>query len=236
MNRLTTFLGCILVIQVLPVGAWPSFFSWQDRYPLAPKKSTFTVMIDPAGDANNPGRVIDDTYERSLTMQFAEELQKQLEATSKKLRVVLSRFPGETVEPLQNVSFSNRLSVDLYLSIHFYEKKEGQPELYIYSLIYDPATDFIEKKSSDLSLLPYDQAYKVSLSTTKKYAALLHTVCSKTIRKYHAQCHSPIALPYKPLIGITAPALGLEIGIASKKQAKTLVPLVTQAIQTMVAS
>ncbi len=178
MNYVFWILYCFLFIPV-SLDAWPSFFTGADRYPLAPKKSTFTVMIDPAGDARNPGRVIDDTYERSLTMQFAEDLQKNL--TSSKLRVVLTRFPGETVEPLQNVSFANRLAVDLYLSVHFYEKKEGKPELFIYSLLYDPATDFVEKKSSDLALLPYDQAYKMSLSTTKKYSSLLYSTCSKGI-------------------------------------------------------
>ena len=225
-------------IFLLPIGslqAWPFFFSGE-RFPLFARKSTFTVMLDPAGDTKNPGRVIDDTYERSIAMQFAEELKKHLEASSSKLRVVLTRFPGETVEPLQHISFSNRLEVDLYISIHFYEKKAGQSELYIYNLIYDPASDFIEKKTSNLSLLPYDQAYKISLSSTKKYSKLMYDTCSKTARKYYTQCHSPRGVPYKPLIGILAPAIGIEIGIAKKNQWKKLVPLIAQGIEAIVTS
>ena len=51
-------------IFLLPIGslqAWPFFFSGE-RFPLFARKSTFTVMLDPAGDTRNPGRVIKGLY------------------------------------------------------------------------------------------------------------------------------------------------------------------------------
>ena len=35
-------------------------------------------MIDPSGDAKHTGRVIQDTFERGITLQCAEALKKEL--------------------------------------------------------------------------------------------------------------------------------------------------------------
>src|SRR5579859_5868722 len=70
----------------------------------------FSIMLDPAGDAQITGRIIDDSYERGITLQLCEDIKKQLEADHpKNTRIVLTRFPGETIDPLQNANFANRL-------------------------------------------------------------------------------------------------------------------------------
>ena len=69
------------------------------------------------------GRIVNDSFERGLTLQFAQELKKELELNFNNIRVVLTRIPGETLESLQNANFANRLNVDFYLSIHFYSEK-----------------------------------------------------------------------------------------------------------------
>ncbi len=236
MKKTFSLLASVVLVYVSSTLAWPSFFSETPQPPLMPEKPPFTVMIDPAGDARNPGRVIDDTYERSLTMQFAEELKQLLETEPRKCRVILTRFPGEAVEPLQNVTFANRLGIDLYISVHFFEQKAETPHLYFYTLLYDPASDFVVKKGTSLELLPYDQAYKVPLAKTKQYTSLAYDTCSQASKSFHAVCHAPLAIPYKPLVGILAPALGVEIGIHHKSQGKLLVPLIAQAIKAIVAS
>lgn len=236
MKKTFLVLASLLFLSMSKVIGWPSFFSETPQPPLVPEKPPFTVMIDPAGDARNPGRVIDDTYERSLTMQCAEELKQLLEAEPHKCRVILTRFPGEAVEPLQNVTFANRLGIDLYISLHFFEQKTETPQIYFYTLLYDPATDFVTKKGTSLELLPYDQAYKISLAKTKQYSTLAFTSCSQASKGFHAACHAPLPVPYKPLIGITAPAIGIEIGIQSKNQGKLIAPLVAQALKAIVAS
>ena len=77
-------------------------------------------MINPFGDAQYAGRIVDDSFERGLTLQFAEELQRKISKILP-VRVVLSRFAGETLENLQVANFSNRLQVDFFISIHFYK-------------------------------------------------------------------------------------------------------------------
>ena len=45
---------------------------------------TFTLMLDPAGDAQYPGRIIDDSFERGITLQCVEELQRVIRQTLSK--------------------------------------------------------------------------------------------------------------------------------------------------------
>lgn len=216
------------------VHAWTFFGS---ETPAAAEKPAFTIMIDPAGDAQNPGRIIDDTFERSLTMQCAEELKQLLEKDhSIKCRVILTRFAGETIEPFQSITFANRLGVDLYISLNFFQQSAESPQFYFYTLIYDPASDFAAKKGTTLELLPYDQAYKLSLTQTKHYSTLAFAQCKEVSSSYHVTCHSPKGIPYKPLSGIMAPAFGIEIGIHHKNQAKSLAPLVAQTLKAIVSS
>jgi N-acetylmuramoyl-L-alanine amidase len=209
-----------------------SFFSTNEQPAATTQVPTKTIMLNPAGDSNTPGREIDDTLERSLTMHCCQALKELLEEATPSLKVLLTRLPGEAVEPLQNVSFSNRMGVDLYVSIHFYEHKQLKPELFIYTYIQNPATDFIEKKSTDLTFLPYDQAYKLSLKKTKESSSLFYSTCSAA--KSVLICHQPLAIPFKPVRGITAPALGIEVGLSQKSDVQKIVPLIAQALKTLV--
>lgn len=94
--------------------------------------SPFTLMLDPAGDAQYPGRIIEDCFERGITLQFVEQLQVIITERFPSVRVVLTRFPGETRQPLQNANFANRLDVDLYISIHCYPESKPKSQLYLY--------------------------------------------------------------------------------------------------------
>jgi len=218
-----------------PLAAWPFFLTESPPAPV-PERPPFTIMIDPLGDARNPGRTIADTYERSLTMQCAEELKRTLESAIPRCRVILTRFPGEAVEPFQTITFANRLGVNLYVSIGFFHHTKGTPQIFWYTLLYDPATDFIAKKGAELELLPYDQAYKLSLAKTKQYSLLATSACAEAAKTASIICHAPHAIPYKPLIGIMAPALGIEIGIQHIQEAKLMVPLITQALTAIILS
>src|SRR5271156_6610097 len=92
----------------------------------------FTLMLDPAGDAQNPGRIIEDSFERGITLQCMQELQAVIAQRFPRIRVVVTRSPGETRQPLQNANFANRLDVDLYISIHCYPESKPKSQLYLY--------------------------------------------------------------------------------------------------------
>src|SRR5579872_1728748 len=72
-------------------------------------RTPFTIMLDPAGDAQYPGRIIDDCFERGITLQLAEQLSTVIAQRFPSIRVVITRQPGETRQPLQHANFANRL-------------------------------------------------------------------------------------------------------------------------------
>jgi N-acetylmuramoyl-L-alanine amidase len=183
----------------------------QNKMPLPQR--TIIIMIDPAGDAQNAGRKIDDNFERSLTLQYAEHLKKIVEEEFPRVRVILTRESGQVIVPLQNANFANRLDVALYLSINFYQETETKPRLYLYNFSY--SDDFIIKKE-DLSFCAYDQAYLYNYRTTREYGNLMHDILDSSNYKNIFECKKCSKLPFKPLIGIKSPALAIEAGLMEK--------------------
>ncbi len=191
----------------------------------------FTIMINPSGDAENTGRKIDDSFERGITLQCTERLKKLIEETYPTVRVVLTRFPGETLQPLQNANFANRLDVDFYLSIHFYEEQEIKPSVALYTFSSD---NNLIPKPVDLAFYAHDKAYVISHATTQEYSRSMLTILTQ--EKYHHQFNvkGPYALPFAPLIGIKSPAIALEIGLKTKESwDHFLVPLL-ECIETII--
>lgn len=195
------------------------------------KQKPFTVLLDPAGDAKHTGRVIDDSFERGITLQFTEGLKKSLEERNPNIRVILTRFPGETLEPLQNASFANRLDVDLYINLSFYQEKEERSSLYMYHFITKP-TDIWQKNLDSLKFYSYDKAHLESVATSKLLGE--HMVKTLEKRKYRTifTCQKLVGLPFKPLSGIKAPAIGIEIGLIGKNDWEKYIKPIAKAIES----
>ena len=233
----------LLILVLFVAGSGFSLTAWNfftpDSTPVQPyipqpSLPFFTLLINPAGDAKNAGREIDGTYERGITMQCATELKKALEQRIPGIRVVLTRFPGEVVQPLQNASFANRLKIDLYLSIHFFEHTEKILPLYFYHLLYNPIIDRWDKAGSELEFLPYDKAYTLSIKKTVAYGTDLFQHAKKIEGTYGVRCHPLKGIPFKPLVGIIAPAVALECGIRKKDDWRPLIPLFVAMLEPLV--
>ena len=191
----------------------------------------FSLMLDPAGDAKNSGRMLNDNFERGITLQCTEQLKKILEAAIPDLRVILTRFPGESIEPLQNANFANRLEVDLYVSIHFYQEQETKPHLYIYYVSYN---DTFITKTYDLCLYPYDQAHRINGQKTRN---LVTTLKNSLSEKKYARLYDLkgcFGLPFKPLIGIKAPSIAIEISLKKSADWHTCVQPIANGIANMI--
>lgn len=223
----------LLSVMTVELGGWPFFNTSQKAEPEVQKKP-LTIMIDPAGDARNPGREIDETFERGLTLQFAQELKKLIESQITGVRIILTRFQGETLEFLQNASFSNRLQSDLYVSINFYQEENKIHNIYVYHLLYNPVTDLWDQRDSKLSFIPYDQAFKLSLKKTVMLANNITESLKKYSKEYHFFCHDLMGIPFRPLIGISAPSFGIEMGISDKLGWKNFIIPISKALTDIV--
>lgn len=219
---------------------WPAtgFFSEEDterpEQPHIPQKNrTHTIILDPAGDAKNPGRIIDGHFERGITLQCCEKLKALLEENHKNLRVIISRVPGETIEPLQNAAFANRLKADLYLSLHLYqEETTRRSHWHTYYFLSHPTTDFWQA-SQQKPFLRYNHAhypylYKTTSLAQKSYARFKQLPDAKQYEIYE-----PAGIPFKPLIGIHAPALAFEAGIYTKDDWHRILARIAQIVESL---
>lgn len=177
------------------------------------EKQPRIVVIDPAGDAKRTGRRIGDSFERGLTLQCVEKIKEIIGERAPHIKVVLTRMPGDNVYDLQNASLSNRIHADLFVSLNFYHTQETKPTLYLYQFSY--GNDFACCQQG-LTLQSYDQAYRINKETTDAMCQLFKKELLQ--QKYHSLCTvaGPYHLPIKPLIGIVAPSIAVEVGLKGK--------------------
>jgi len=194
-------------------------------------QKNFVLMLDPAGDAKNSGRRLDDGFERGITFQFAEELEKMIKSRFAGVQVMVTRFPGETVQPLQNANFANRLAVDLFLSINFYQERGIKPQLAIYYFGYHE----LPVKMSELAFHRYDAAHMQQLPTTQRWSALMHQALQDQSYQSLFECIGVMQLPFKPLVGIKAPAIALEMSVKSKNDFTQYLEPVLQSLEPIIA-
>ncbi|MBP6870068.1 N-acetylmuramoyl-L-alanine amidase [Candidatus Babeliales bacterium] len=198
----------------------------------AHENNPFTIMIDPAGDAKHTGRLIQDTLERGISLQCAEQLKARL--SQQNIRVVLTRVPGETIQPLQNASFANRLGVDRYISLYFYHEPEAPAHVTLYYYIEDPIVDAWHQPT-DLSFYQVNQAHLINLKTTKAWGQkFLEVFHNKNYSKFF-QPRGLFGIPFTPLIGIKAPALAIEIGLKNKQDWQQIIDPLIIAIESVIA-
>lgn len=193
----------------------------------------FTIIIDPAGDTKNTGREIDDTFERGITLQCAEELKKQLNKTFPDIRVILTRVPGETIAPLQNASFSNRLQADFYLSISFYQEPEMPSHLSLFYYLENP-TDRLHHYNP-LYFYHVQQAHLIHLKESESIGkTFLKSLQNSSINSVFI-AQGLFGIPYKPLIGIKAPSIAIEAGLRQKDDWKYLIAPLTTCIKAIIS-
>lgn len=195
----------------------------------------FTIMLDPAGDSHYAGREIEDYFERGITLQFAEQLKRNLEYILTKVRVILTRFPGEAINPLQNASFANQLEVDLYISIHLFPQKKGPNEISFYYFCTHPITDYWERKTSELCFIDVHSVHQNSITTSQKWAKEFVSVFTKNYNDYF-KLHTPLGLPFKPLCGIQAPAIAFEAGLLNPQDWQRYIKPLSEGIEKVVTN
>lgn len=174
----------------------------------------FTIMIDPAGDARNTGRQLQDSFERGISLQCAQRIAQELESRYRGIKVILTRMPGETVQELQNANFANRMTIDLYISIHFFQETETLPRWYLYT--YRQMDDHLSKPI-ELSFYRYDQAHLFHEKMSKQVGALFQQTLVSSSYAKQFQYQPCVSLPFKPLVGIKVPAIACEIGLKNKE-------------------
>lgn len=180
----------------------------------------YTIMLSPAGDASNPGRVFNDTTERSIARQIAEELKKKLEEDTS-LRVIMTHDAGETINQEQKAGFANCLA-DVYYAISVTPGEHLAINVFYYKM-----GTLTPLPSNNLSFYPSNQAYIFNATQTARMAK--HFIAETYHNKFI--CNQAIAVPIKSLEGIIAPAFDIEITLNTAADTTLYVEPMLQAIK-----
>lgn len=176
---------------------------------------SYTIMLDPAGDSQNTGRIIDNTFERGISLQCAEQLKAALAKELPDIRVVISRTPGESVEKLQNAAFANRLKTDLYINLQFYQEKTNPAKIAFYYYSSQPTTDAWHAPKK-LGFYTLHEIYLLNHATTKKICLKMLKIWQQEYKKFCIPLGA-FGIPFQPFIGIQAPAIAIEVGLLKKE-------------------
>lgn len=215
----------IIFVIIMALGFFTPSFVF--TFPPAAKKGSFIIVLDPAGDAKEVGRLIDGAYERTIAFRVAEKLKEEIERRIPQTMVLLTRQLAQTMQPLQQANFANRIDADLYLHLSFFKQAGARNSIFIYRFSYHD--DFIVLPQM-LRFYPYNQAHLFCNQKTTGYTALLADLLQSAYHTSYAT-HGPYALPITPLIGISCPAIMLEIGIEKESDWLRIIEPLVEAVE-----
>ena len=201
----------------------------------------FTLLLAPSGHATDTGRelIFSDptnnqtitTYERAITYAWAQAVEIELLRRHPQLHVKLSRSPGETLIPLQIVSFANRLPADLVFSFHIFKQETEKPHLYMYYYSNNPFLEEHCKKDDFLNFIPLDKAHLLNKKSTVFWANRINSTLKNIKNSCFFDCAKVQQLPFKPFYGMLYPSIAFELGICRENQWKNTVSALADALE-----
>ena len=196
----------------------------------------YIIMIDSA--SHIPGKEESSKLYKSFAWEESalcgEKLKEKLETTIEDVKVIFSHLPGQEITPLQCASFANWAAVDLFLRIDMCKDNGAKPCINVFHLVMDPILDFLPHQRSSAQFIPLFDVHCQSIETSKSIAQRLVNTLKQSEYSKTATIHGPFGIPFKPLIGITAPAISLEFGLGHDDQWKDLVDALVQGFKEVI--
>lgn len=187
-------------------------------FPFSSQKKPFYIFIETQGNAVNPGRIIDDSFEAEITFNAAQYLKNALQEKQQNIKITVQRS-----EDLSNATIANRLKVDLYLQIS--ACKSNNTGINLFSFSYHDS--FILKDG--LSFISYDQIYLLNKITTDSWLEIV----SDSLEQ-NKLLKGVYSFPYRPLIGIKAPAFALELSLKNKSELLECITIFAHSLEPII--
>lgn len=162
----------------------------------------YILVLDPS----SVSRQLADSFTKGLTLQFAQQVKRQLEGKYD-VDVVITRAVGLHASHDNHVQLSNRLNANLYLHISFFQETSIKQQWFIY--YHTSGNEQVTQKET--SFCTYQSAHARAHTCTIKQAHTMHTSLQKLYPTFSYM--PPIGMPCAVLSGIIAPALMIEIGL-----------------------
>lgn len=212
----------VIILGLYPIlqAAWP-FNIFQNKKP-------FTVVIEASGDAFSSGRTICNNFENALNFTIAQNSKEMINAHLVNTQLFINRTPSEIIAPLQNAQFANKLNADLYISIHCYQHAQNRPHITLYQYSYKEP---VILKKGNLGFYRFDQIYLLNEPQTTIWAQEFKKILSE---QNHIDILGVYKLPFKPLMGIEASAIALEVGMSSEQELPLIITILSNALEQFI--
>jgi N-acetylmuramoyl-L-alanine amidase len=218
--KIQIWLVIILGLYPISQAAWP--------FNLFSNKKPFTLVIEASGDAFNSGRTICNNFENAISFTIAQHIKEMINVHPLHAKIFINRTPTEIIAVLQNAQFANKLNTDLYISIHCYQHAQNRPQITLYQYSYKEPV--ILKKGS-LGFYTFDQIYLLNETQTNTWAQELKKILSE---QNHLDIYGTYKLPFKPLMGIDASTIGIEVGICSEQDLPLIITVLSNALEQFI--
>lgn len=227
----------ILLVTVTSLSGW-TFFKPVSRNPLEQfkqhAKKVVTIILDPAGQIDGQARLIDGVPERIITYQFAQELKRILESNNQYLRIIILKDTAKNAAPYERVSAANSTNSNLYIHIQAFSTPQRPYPVYVYHMLYN-VTDTWSSREKSLSFMPIDNSHKQSIKNTIIYGKSLCAGLIDIQKDNDIRCIGLFGIPFRPLMGITAPALAIEMGFSHKDDYQKLVEPIAKSLEEIIS-
>lgn len=218
--KIQIWLVIILGLYPISQAAWPfNFFQ---------NKKSFTIVIEASGDAFSYGRTICNNFENTISFTIAQQIKEIINAHPLDAKMFINRTPTEIIAPFQNAQFANKLNTDLYIGIHCYQHAQNRPQITLYQCSYKEP---VILKKGNLGFYTFDQIYLLNEPQTNNWAQELKKILSE---QNHIDILGAYKLPFKPLMGIEASAIALEVGICSEQELPLIITILSNALEQFI--
>ncbi len=217
-------------MSFLKVFLLPLFFISHNYGHFTSSSKKITIVLVPAGNHKNPGRIIDKTYERTITHSIAQALGTLFEEERYDCECIIAQSSGKSsLDQLQHVSITNSVHADLVIILSAYQQDNATPSL---SLYHSPTPLLAQSPAQTLSFVPFEKIHTPHAHISKQYAHVLYDHIT-TLPHITLTIKKPIGLPLVLHEGINTPALSLECGFASNDHWQLIIQPLTQAFHAL---
>jgi N-acetylmuramoyl-L-alanine amidase len=183
----------------------------------------FKISLNPAAPTD---RAICDYTEEYLAFEICQAIQTKLTAAHNQIQVNLTREPGAELSRIQIANRANQAQINLFLSLHVYQTCNSKPTINIF---YYAKQRFCSNLSfTNLNFINYSDAYLANCDQTINWGHKITNYLDQN-KKQQFEIEPLVGLPFKPLAGIQAPTLSIEIGLKNSDWHLYITPI-TEAI------
>ena len=184
------------------------------------------ILLYPQGDAQSAKKNNNVCCQPNQVHAFAHELGKQLQKKYH-FSIALTHELTDTVAIGRIASLTNKFEADFFLNLNLYYQSSNKPHISLFYLTYNPLTEQTNRTFAPCTFIPARLAHLVCLQTTKRYAHSIQKALQQPKYQKQLDIADPMGAPLNSLMGISVPALTLEVGINTQGQWKQLIkPLV----------